>query len=163
MPIHPASSRDRRERATILSRIVTEFGSGPLPPVAARLRGSARKGSGILEVALVLPVLMITLLAIADLGRYVYATNLMPYLAREGARWASLEANRPKKALNPQTVSNYVRSLAAGLPEDSVRVETNLEPQLVAVRVSLNFQPVLNVFGGPITVQGHASMRRQVP
>ena len=38
----------------------------------------ARRGSGILEVALVLPVLMITLMAIADLGRYVYATNMMP-------------------------------------------------------------------------------------
>ncbi len=132
------------------------------PTVREGMRSQSQRGSGILEVALVLPVLMITLLAIADLGRYVYATNLMPYLAREGARWASLEANRTKKAA-PEAVSHYIRSLAAGLPEESVRVETSVEPQLVAVKVSLIFQPVLNVFGGPITVQGHASMRRAIP
>ena len=130
--------------------------------LAKRARG-ARRGSGILEVALVLPVLMITLMAIADLGRYVYATNMMPFLAREGARWASLEANRSTKRLDEQTVSKYVRSLAAGLPEAEVRVETNLEPQLVGVKVTWVFQPVLNIFGGPFTVQGHASMRRPVP
>ena len=123
----------------------------------------ARRGSGILEVALVLPVLMITLMAIADLGRYVYATNMMPFLAREGARWASLEANRPTRRLDQQSVSKYVRSLAAGLPEAEVRVETGLEPELVGVKVTWVFQPVLNVFGGPFTVQGHASMRRPVP
>jgi len=124
------------------------------------MKRDSRRGSGILEVALVLPVLMITLLAIADLGRYVYATNLMPYLAREGARWASLEASRPSKKVDGSTVTEYVKSLAAGLPEELVRVETTLEPHNVAVKVSLNFQPVLNVFGSPITVQGHASMRR---
>ncbi|MBY0504638.1 MAG: pilus assembly protein [Bryobacteraceae bacterium] len=118
----------------------------------------SRKGSGILEVALVLPVLMLTLLAIADLGRYVYATNLMPYLAREGARWASLKAGHTK--LDPAAVTKYVRSLAAGLPEDSVNVETTLAPSRIDVQVSLGFQPVLNVFGSPVTVQGHASMRR---
>ncbi len=128
----------------------------------------SRRGSGILEVALVLPVLMITLMAIADLGRYVYATNMMPFLAREGARWASLEANRPPKRLDDkrldeQTVSKYVRSLAAGLPEAEVRVETNVEPQLVGVKVTWVFQPVLNIFGGPFTVQGHAAMRRAIP
>jgi len=122
-----------------------------------------QKGSGILEVALVLPVLMITLLAIADLGRYVYATNLMPYLAREGARWASLQGNRPVRKPGSVDVSQYVRSLAAGLPEDAVRVETSVEPQLVGVKVTWIFQPVLNVFGGPITVQGRASMRRAIP
>ena len=123
----------------------------------------SRRGSGILEVALVLPVLMITLMAIADLGRYVYATNMMPFLAREGARWASLEANRPTQRLDEQTVSKYVRSLAAGLPEAEVRVETNLEPQLVGVKVTWVFRPVLNIFGGPFTVQGHAAMRRAIP
>lgn len=122
-----------------------------------------QKGSGILEVALVLPVLMLTLLAITDLGRYVYAANLMPFLAREGARWASLEANRSTHHLDAKAISKYVRSLAAGLPEDSVRVESTIEPQLIAVKVSLPFQPVLNVFGtSPITVRGHASMLRQV-
>ncbi len=124
------------------------------------MRHQRQKGSGILEVALVLPVLMITLLAIADLGRYVYATNLMPYLAREGARWASLQAARPAREVDSPTVAKYVRSLAAGLPAELVKVETTLEPQNIAVKVSLIFQPVLNVFGGPITVQGHASMRR---
>lgn len=121
---------------------------------------NSRRGSSILEVALVLPVMMITLVAIGDLGRYIYATNLMPFLAREGARWASLEANRSSARLDQRTVSQYVRSLAAGLPTDSVKVETALRPEVIAVNVSLRFEPVLNVFGGPITVRGHASMAR---
>lgn len=115
-----------------------------------------------LEVALVLPVLMITLMAISDLGRYVYATNLMPYLAREGARWASIAAQRETKP-DADQVTRYVRGLAAGFPEKSVNVETTLEPQLVAVNVTWVFHPVLNVFGGPFTVKGRASMRRAAP
>ncbi len=121
-------------------------------------RKAPRAGSSILEVAMVLPVMMITLLAIGDLGRYIYATNLMPFLAREGARWASLEASRSSTQLDHRTVSQYVRSLAAGLPTDSVNVETTLRPEVIAVNVTLRFEPVLNVFGGPITVRGHASM-----
>jgi Flp pilus assembly protein TadG len=108
-----------------------------------------------LEVALVLPVLMITLVAISDLGRYVYATNLMPYLAREGVRWASLSGREKGD------VAKYVRSLAAGLPEDSVQVETTLGSRSVAVHVTWTFTPVLNVFGGPLTVKGRAALSRR--
>ncbi len=122
------------------------------------MRRNARKGSGMLEVALVLPVLMIVLLGIADLGRYVYATNLMPYLAREGSRWASLELARNSGKLDSAKVDRYVRSLAVGLPAESVQVATQVEPRRVAVRVGLVFRPVLNFFGKPMTIEGQSAM-----
>lgn len=122
------------------------------------MRRNARKGSGMLEVALVLPVLMIVLLGIADLGRYVYATNLMPYLAREGSRWASLELARNSGKLDSAKVDRYVRSLAVGLPTESVQVATQVEPRRVAVRVGLVFRPVLNFFGKPMTIEGQSAM-----
>ncbi len=122
------------------------------------MRRNARTGSGMLEVALVLPVLMIVLLGIADLGRYVYATNLMPYLAREGSRWASLELTRSSGKLDSAKVDRYVQSLAVGLPAESVQVATQVEPRRVAVRVGLVFRPVLNVFGKPMTIEGQSAM-----
>ncbi len=50
-----------------------------------------RRGQGLVEFALVLPVFLLILLAIFDSGKGVYSYNTLAQAAREGARLAAVE------------------------------------------------------------------------
>jgi len=56
------------------------------------LRGSNRttrgRGQTLVEFALILPVLLVILLGVVDLGRAIYANNVIANAAREGGRTA---------------------------------------------------------------------------
>lgn len=52
-------------------------------------RGSARTGVAVVELAVLLPVLMILLVGVWELGRLVQLHQIMSQAAREGARLAS--------------------------------------------------------------------------
>ena len=51
----------------------------------------ARRGQALLEFALVLPIFLLIVFGIIDIGRYVYLTNAFNEGAREGARFGSVE------------------------------------------------------------------------
>lgn len=56
------------------------------------MRTSRRaRGQAMVEFALVIPLLMLVLMGIFDLGRGVYAYNVVASAAREGARFGSLD------------------------------------------------------------------------
>ncbi len=56
------------------------------------LRGRRRsRGQALLEFALVLPIFLLIVFGIIDIGRYVYLTNAFNEGAREGARYGSVE------------------------------------------------------------------------
>lgn len=58
-----------------------------------RIRNRRRaRGQGLVEIALVLPVFLLILFGLIDLGAYVFSDNVMSQAAREGARLASTEA-----------------------------------------------------------------------
>jgi Flp pilus assembly protein TadG len=56
------------------------------------LRRDRQAGQGLVEVALVLPVFLLILFGMIDLGAFVFSDNVMSQAAREGARVASTEA-----------------------------------------------------------------------
>jgi Flp pilus assembly protein TadG len=57
-----------------------------------KLRGRNRsRGQALLEFALVLPIFLLIVFGIIDIGRYVYLTNAFNEGAREGARYGSVE------------------------------------------------------------------------
>lgn len=58
---------------------------------AAHGHGYAR-GQGLVEFALVFPVLFLCLLGVVDMGRFVYTANVLSQAAREAARLAAVEA-----------------------------------------------------------------------
>jgi Flp pilus assembly protein TadG len=64
--------------------------------VAARRSG--RRGQSLAEFALVLPVFLLILFGLLDLGALVFSDNVMSQAAREGARVASTEAGWIGKA-----------------------------------------------------------------
>jgi Flp pilus assembly protein TadG len=52
-----------------------------------------RRGQGLVEFALVLPIFMLLIFAVIDGGRYVYVNSTLSNAAREGARLGSVEAS----------------------------------------------------------------------
>jgi len=57
-----------------------------------RLDRSAQAGQGLVEVALALPVFILVVLGIFDVGRLVFTNSVLSQAAREGARLAAAEA-----------------------------------------------------------------------
>src|SRR5687768_15403499 len=50
-----------------------------------------RRGQSMVEFALILPVFVLILVGLFDVGRAVYAFNTVNNAAREGARWAIVD------------------------------------------------------------------------
>ena len=65
--------------------------------VALRHRGQPHRsrGQGLVEFALVLPIFVLILVALFDLGRAVFAYNTLTNAAREGARHAIVNQDIP--------------------------------------------------------------------
>jgi Flp pilus assembly protein TadG len=61
--------------------------------VAARGRRSRSRGQSLVEFALVLPVFLLMLFGLIDMGRYVYLNSTLSQAAREAARVAVVEAS----------------------------------------------------------------------
>lgn len=60
--------------------------------LTARERGR-RRGQGLVEFALVLPIFLLLIFGVIDGGRYVYVNSTLSNAAREGARLGSVEAS----------------------------------------------------------------------
>jgi Flp pilus assembly protein TadG len=59
---------------------------------------SSSSGQGLAEFALVIPIFLIVFLAILDLGRVVWANNVLSNAAREAARFAIVHGGSPTTA-----------------------------------------------------------------
>jgi hypothetical protein len=58
-----------------------------------RSRRRRSRGQSLVEFALVLPIFLLMLFGLVDLGRYVYLNSTLSQAAREGARLAAVEAS----------------------------------------------------------------------
>jgi Flp pilus assembly protein TadG len=112
-----------------------------------------------IETSLSLLLLLLLTLAIVDCGRYLYAANLLPYLAREGARYASLQGAE----VEPAAVRRHVERFVAGLPPGSVHVDITMDRQTpaVTVRTQYTFTPAAGVVLGrsvPVSAQARLAL-----
>src|SRR5581483_12220797 len=82
-------------------------------PGGRRRRG--QRGSAMVEAALVLLVFILLFLGLSDVARMVFAYNEMPYLAREGARYAAVHGASSSAPLKCGNVIDHVRTMAAGV------------------------------------------------
>jgi Flp pilus assembly protein TadG len=60
--------------------------------VLRRPRRRDHRGQALVEFALVLPILLLLIFGLVDLGRAIYAQNALSEAAREGARYGSVQA-----------------------------------------------------------------------
>lgn len=89
-----------------------------VPSTRRRIQGSLlidRRGATLVELALVLPLLMLILLGCLDFGRILYVSAVVTNTAHEGAAWGSL--NPPTSGgWNQGVVSAAITESAGTLP-----------------------------------------------
>lgn len=118
------------------------------------------EGQSLVELALLLPVLLLILAAALDLGRAFQAHIVVINAAREGARYASLYPD------DPQAIRNQVINEAAAsnidLSSSAVVIEIGAPGEPVTVTVTYQFQPITGLIlgGQPIPISGSATMIR---
>jgi Flp pilus assembly protein TadG len=102
-------------------------------------------GAAVVEFALVVPLLLLLLWGIIDMGRAFYTLNNLASAVREGARRAAVMATNPTSGTNPavirSTVTTSFKPLGPPLRPESVTV--TLANRQVTVRASYPFAPLV--------------------
>ena len=116
-----------------------------------------------------LPVLLILLFGIIDVGRLVYINNALAEAAREGARWGSVAG----RSNVPDAIQNHTTAMIAAVPGPTVVVEcrvatpsapvvTTCHPgNILSVTVSSDvtmFTPVIGSIVGPREISATSEM-----
>jgi len=130
-----------------------------------RTRRSVR-GQGLVEFALILPVLILMFMGIVDFGRLIYAYNSVSNAAREGVRLGIVDQGTGAAGAYKAAIEAANQATALGLsPTDPNQVLVTFPdpgncPTLdvgcpVRVRVQYQFTAITPIIGrivGPITV-----------
>lgn len=138
---------------------------------AARSRSSTRHATTVLELAVVLPVILLLILGTIDFGLVMYATGAVSEAARAGARYAmvhgSMAAVPVGPAANNATVQSVVQEYAVALIPANLTVTSSwgLGSNTVGnpVTVTVNYKCPLSIghlsgLGSTVTVQGQTTM-----
>lgn len=121
----------------------------PARPDLRRVLRSTSKGQSLLEFALVLPVLILLVFGIFDLGYAVFLKNMISNAAREGARTGIVKAN------GDAAIRARVRSSAPGLnlPDGQISIappsRTFNEP--ITVTVTYTYQPLTPIISSVVS------------
>ena len=94
------------------------------------------RGNALIEFALVLPILLLVLFGITELGRMIMTTNVLNTASREGARLAAVSPM--SDSLNVQARVTEVLN-AANVEPTSIVVEYDVAALSVRVRVTADF------------------------
>jgi Flp pilus assembly protein TadG len=117
-----------------------------------------QRGTALVEMALTLPVLLLALFVTLDLGRAVYAQNVIANAAREGARYGIIEPE------DTEEIQSRAKSYAVGLDPDAVTVTVTQDSNTIRVTVTYQFSAVTPLAGnflgqgGTLTLKGVSTM-----
>jgi len=122
-----------------------------------------QRGNAVIEMALLLPLLLLVLFGITEFGRAVMTTNVLNTAAREGARLAVV--SDLSDTLSVQGRVNSVLS-AANVTPKSITIEYFAANNSIRVRVTSDFtvlsSSVLQVFAGTYELSGTVIMRYEL-
>jgi len=93
----------------------------------------SERGDSLVELALILPVLLLILIAILDLGRAVYAYHVVANCAREGARYGVVSGRTSSQ------IEGVVKAAAVGLDPSKLTVTVS-NPTADTVRVEVDYR-----------------------
>jgi Flp pilus assembly protein TadG len=126
--------------------------SGEAPSIIEASRtGSSQAGQATVEFALALPIVLIVLLGMTQVGVAIRNELAVELAAREGARAASVSAS-------PQSAASTAAAAAVDLP---IAVRTDVTATTVTVTVTYvdpTDVPIIGQFIGPSTHQATATM-----
>lgn len=135
------------------------------------------RAQSLVEFALVLPILLLLITGLFDLGRAVWQGNTLAYAAREGTRYAIVHGSSGSPVVGPcddcdaAEVTAVVRDAAVGVPDVTVVTDYPLTPGgvscnhrtcLVSVVATAPFVPIPSQYllGGAfsITLRGASQL-----
>jgi Flp pilus assembly protein TadG len=127
-----------------------------------------RAGQGLVEFALLLPVLLLIVMGLVDFGRAIYAFNSVSNAAREGARTAIVDQRTRTSTgayLAAEEAANQATALGLNPTNPAQVLVTFPDPDnncptvavgcLVSVRVQYQFNAITPIIGriiGPLTL-----------
>ncbi|HYU03260.1 MAG TPA: TadE/TadG family type IV pilus assembly protein [Jatrophihabitantaceae bacterium] len=114
-------------------------------------RSNDERGQGLVELALIVPVLLLLLIGILDLGRAVMLTNELDNAAREGTRYAIVHGKNGGNASAGEIQTAVLRYTTGATTTPTVNVswpdpEGNARGHPVTVDVNTSFTPMLSAF-----------------
>ncbi len=133
-----------------------------------KTRSSKERGQAMVEFALVLPIIILIVVGVVDLGRAIYAYSVISNAAREGARYASVDPT------NTAEITTRTKALTSGLEASHIRVfpscvinvanPAQAQPpnpcdawNFYEVRVEYDFQPA-TMFFASMTLKSQSTM-----
>ena len=122
------------------------------------------KGGSMVELALMLPLLLLILAGIADLGRAFHDYIIITNVAREGARYASLHANLSSADLTKQAAIDEAQGSGITLDRSNVDVTfiPPVPPEVIGtatITVTYRFNLIVGRIFGTSVITMQRSMR----
>jgi len=138
----------------------------PGMPITRRVTSQKERGVGLVEFALVLPLLLVLTLGVIDVSRGFWVKNLAYQAAREGARHLVVRSVADSASVRAR-VQQVVES--AGVTLSSLTITGAGSGELMEVRVGVEFNwlyPGLFDWLGagytnPVTLVGVSKMRKE--
>ena len=85
------------------------------------MRRRRGRGQALVEFALVIPIFLLLVFGLVDLGRAVFVNNSLGEAARDGARYGSVQA-RAYSVASRTAVEDWVEARLVGVPDPTVTV-----------------------------------------
>ncbi|WP_129788416.1 TadE/TadG family type IV pilus assembly protein [Promicromonospora panici] len=123
-----------------------------------RTRGHRERGAAAVEFALVLPILLLLIFGIVEIGRAYYVQTTLSAAAREGVRVMALQNDT---AAARSTTKNVAGGLAVTDSQISVTPTTCSGSTAGTATVKVTYPVTLmsGLFGASITLTGTGTMR----
>jgi len=127
-----------------------------------------RRGQALVEFALVIPIFVLLIFGLVDLGRAVFISNSLSEAARDGARYGSVQA----RAFDDTTrgeVADWVEDRLSAVPSPTVTVTcTPASPafgctvnDILVVVVQADIEMITPIIGqivGPLSLEGRSEV-----
>jgi Flp pilus assembly protein TadG len=118
-------------------------------------RGKRGRGQGLVEFAIILPLLVLVIVGVFDVGRAFHALITVTNAAREGARYGILYAPNDLEGIR-NAVQREAQNSGITLVRDQITRDcpggTCESGEAVTVTVTFDFEPILGFFGGDLTI-----------
>lgn len=124
-----------------------------------RALGKAQLGASTLELALVLPVLLMSVMAILQLGLFLHAQNVVTAAVQDGAR---LAAEEDRSIAEGQAHARALLTAGLGRSARAVAVRGSGDRDSVTITVSGRYPTIIPwVNGNSLPLKASATMSRE--
>jgi len=122
--------------------------NGPLARAPRRGAFGHSRGTSLLEFTLTVPIFVVMLVGMIDLGRAVWTKHMLHNAVTDVARYASVHSEKSGQPVGTSDLMSWAKTRAVGLANDRLSVMTvydghNQPGGVVRVQMSYVFEPIV--------------------